>query len=323
MMKVVHSIRNLYNKQHAQAEELAMVIRDYVNDNKEKTWHYFDRIKEEESFALKIEAGKVSDLNNVDDFFACTIVVDNSGDIKHAKNMIKRLCVIRSQKPDDKPSTTKSPDSFPHDDLRLCVKLRPDARLPPDSTHNKLAKILFEVQIKTFLQHAWSVATHDLVYKNEEISWAKSRIAYQIKAMLEHAEVTLYEIDRIKKSKMLKMFDKKTKELNEIKKFITSNWKSDALPSDMIRLSNSVNFLLDCLNISTADLQTLLDAESGCGRGVKTLNLSPYFTILQTIINQKPELLRSLLAVSAKKIIIPAEVDTRRLDLNENKIIRV
>ena len=53
--------------------------------------------------------------------------------------------------------------------------------------------MIFEVQIKTILQHAWSIATHDLIYKTDTVSWPKERIAFQVKAMLEHAEIAIAE----------------------------------------------------------------------------------------------------------------------------------
>ena len=53
------------------------------------------------------------------------------------------------------------------------------------------------MQVKTFLQHAWGIATHDLIYKTDDVSWSRQRIAYQIKAMLEHAEMSIQEAGRL------------------------------------------------------------------------------------------------------------------------------
>ncbi len=47
------------------------------------------------------------------------------------------------------------------------------------------------------MQHAWGLATHDLIYKADEINWPKERIAFQIKAMLEQAEVTISGVNNL------------------------------------------------------------------------------------------------------------------------------
>ena len=119
--------------------------------------------------------------------------------------------------------------------------------------------------------------------------WAKQRVAYQIKAMLEHAEISIDEIENIKESVMLTKSNKKIKQLNRVKTFLTHNWENEALPNDLVRLSDSICYLLKQLQTDISTLQTFLDKESECGRGTKTLNLSPYLIILQTIINQNPQ----------------------------------
>ena len=324
-MKIIGSIRRCYLSQYGVNIKLKDNIDSIITNAKEDAWHYFSRIKSQESYALKIETGRVVDLKHLDDFFACTIVVENNSEIKKAIELVNRFFDIVSRRPRTENFTQKSPDSFPYDNLRLYVKLKYDEGLAPEFPSNKLSDILFEIQIKTFLQHAWDVSTHDLIYKGDEISWPKRRIAYQTKAMLEQAEISIYEIDKIKKSNMLAKRDKKTTQLNKVKKFLTNNWSQDNLPNDLIRLSESVNFFLEQLKINTAKLQRLLNAESNDGRGTKTLNLSPYFIIVQTIINRDPELIRNFLSdkVSPSRIVIPIEIDTGEIVLDEDKIIRI
>lgn len=324
-MKVLNSINRCYLQQLDINEELKKKVDEILKTNKKEVWHYFSRIKSEESYALKIETGRVGDPNNLEDFFACTIVVENSIEIKNAVEMIKRFFIIDERRPRTDEYTSKYPESFQYDDLRLYVRLKPKEDLPPENLFNHLSNLKFEIQVKTFLQHAWGIATHDIIYKSGDIDWATQRVAYQIKAMLEHAEISIHEIDKIKESDMLAKMNKKIKQLNQIKKFITNNWQTDSLPQDLVRLSESVYSLLNLLKLNTDELQILLNSETSLGKGTQTSNLSPYFIIIQTIINQKPAKITEFFTndQSDSKIVIPTEVTTTGLTLNVNKIIRI
>ena len=325
MLKVINSINTCYQQQLDSNEELRRTVDDIIKNNKEETWFYFSRIKPPESFALKIETGRVDIPTELEDFFACTIVVENSIEIKKAIELINHFFDVIERRPNKDSFTFKPPESFPYDDLRLYVTLKHQDGLPPESSFNKLSKVKFEIQIKTFLQHAWTKATHNLIYKGEEISWAKRRIAYQIKAMLEHAEISIHEIEKIKESDMLEKMNKTIKELNETKTFLTKNWNADTLPVDLTRISESISGLLKQLKVSIAELQGILDEESNVGRGINTSNLSPYFIVIQTIINQNPQKIKDFFSddTNASKIVIPTEIDTGGLTLNEDKIIHI
>src|SRR5207247_360952 len=113
----------------------------------------------------------------------------NSTEIDQAEALIRENFTVNERRPRQRDRTHKAPHAFPFDDLRLYVRVPNTPASPPTD----LVGILFEVQIKTFLQHAWSIATHDLLYKADDANWNKERIAYQIKAMLEHAEISIQE----------------------------------------------------------------------------------------------------------------------------------
>ena len=81
-----------------QLETLQENINDIMTRNKEENWHYFGRIKTKESFALKIETGRFDPTINLEDFFACTIVVENSRSIKKAVNFIEQYFIIKEKK---------------------------------------------------------------------------------------------------------------------------------------------------------------------------------------------------------------------------------
>ena len=143
--------------------------------------------------------------------------------------------------------------------------------------------------------------------------------------MLEHAEISIHEIEKIKESEILSKKSDRTEELNKIKTFLTTNWPEEALTVDLVKLSSNISALLKQLKVSVLELQSLLNTESDLGRGVKTLNLSPYFIILQTIINQDPGKLDVFFSSreSHGKIVISDEIDLKSVTLNPEKIVKI
>lgn len=85
-------------------------------------------------------------------------------------------------------STQKAPQMFRFDSTRFIGRIRPEvaATLTPG-----VESILFEVQIPTVFEHAWGVATHDLVYKTDTVDWRKLRLAAQLKSAVEQIELTI------------------------------------------------------------------------------------------------------------------------------------
>ena len=59
-----------------------------MNGLKDRRWHYESRVKNLESFALKVESGRYDDPNQVEDFFACTIVAENLDSMSKAEKLV-------------------------------------------------------------------------------------------------------------------------------------------------------------------------------------------------------------------------------------------
>src|SRR5208337_1144238 len=167
-MKIPQSIRLLYSELLEKNIILKDKVDEKIKSSKDERWHYESRLKIMESFALKIETGRIHSPKELEDFFACTIVVENKSAIQKAEDIILNNFVLKERRPRSENSTHKKSDSFPFDDLRLYVKWKDDPALRPTGVDG----MLFEVQIKTFLQHAWSIATHDLIYKSDSVSWS-------------------------------------------------------------------------------------------------------------------------------------------------------
>lgn len=306
-MKIPLSIRQLYDSQY----DLNVRVKDFVDNRinalKQPRWHYESRIKELQSFALKLETGRFNNPLQMEDFFACTLVVSNTLEIDTAQKLIRKQFSLHERRPFTPYRTHKSADSFQFDDLRLYVSIQQDPALPP----NDLTGTIFEVQIKTFLQHAWSIATHDLIYKSDDVSWSQARIAYQIKAMLEHAEVSIQEADRLAENATLKKEDRHTANIRRCIELLKLQWKLDDLPVDVQRLARNVILLLEALELKVDRLKEILALEKQSLNGNLPLNLSPYAIIVQSLLHYEKDKMQHLLINNQGKIrvVISSELE--------------
>lgn len=306
-MKVPASIRRAHADQLKGAHRLRERVDGLIRARKDPRWHYESRVKALESFAQKLESGRFPDPYAVEDLFACTLVVPNLRDAADAERIVKDLFGLESRRPPEKERASTSPECFPFDDVRLYVRWLDDDTTPPSG----LTGITFELQIKTFLQHAWSIATHDLIYKTAEVHWGKQRIAYQIRAMLEHAELSIQEADRLAVSENLQRTTKKTEALRETMTLLKAVWAPEDLPQDLRRLAENVNRLCRALKLEPNDLRNVLDEETEQGRGAKIRNLSPYGVVVQSLARRRWEEMEKLLGDGSAhtKVLLPIEVE--------------
>jgi len=66
-----------------------------------------------------------------------------------------------------------------------------------DAQGTEKYRLLFEVQIKSAFDHAWSTATHDLTYKSNQIDWRRLRLSAQIKAIVEQLDVAILGFEQM------------------------------------------------------------------------------------------------------------------------------
>ena len=107
-------------------------------------------------------------------------------------------------------------------------------------------------------EHAWSIATHDLIYKVDEANWSKMRIAYQIKAMLEHAEISIQEAAKLSESSALAKTDRWTASLKTFITLITGLWAKEDLPANVRGLAENVMGLAHFVGLDASALGGLL-----------------------------------------------------------------
>jgi len=319
-MKICKAIRDAHKKGQPKFDNLKAELRDFLKPKiEERGWFYSDRVKALESFSLKIETGRVANINDLEDFFGCTIIVPNLMHIQNACFLIEKDFHILERRPPKDDETHKNASDFTFDDLRLYVK-----RKPAVGRFRETDELKFEIQLKTILQYAWGIATHDLIYKTDDVSWSKARIAFQVKAMLEHSELVIAEASSLSSAPAVSKQDKYTKNILLTIEQLKITWGADHLPSNLKQLSETINKLLVAIECSPTELKTIIDIERQ-RIGIIPLDLSPYAFILQALINsttlkfeEKFKRSRKLSIVIHKGMDLPEWIKT-----NNNKIINL
>lgn len=300
-MKVVTSIRDIYNDREPIYQKLKSEVDDFFTSEKLPKWHYESRVKRLQSFSLKAETARFEKISDLEDFFGACLVVENSAAIENAIQVIKKKFKIVSQKPKSDGITHKQPDSFVFDDLRLYLEIPSN----PNRRPKGIEGITFELQLKTFLQHAWAIATHDLIYKGDELSWASNRIAYQVKAMLEHAELSIMESQRLSESELLKKTSNSFEMNNKLMLFFKETWSKDLLPNDLIRLTGSIRNLMRITGIDFDELREICRNSKHIGDSPRK-NISPNAAITIATLEARPGVINKL-RKKQKRVFIPDE----------------
>jgi len=306
--KVEASIR----RAHANlSEEFTFVQTDVQGLLKEacelRKWTFEDRVKAMESYAMKLMTGRYNGYE-IDDFYACTIVVPNLKAVLEAIEFVKYSVRVFEEKPG---AETKSwPTNFGFDSVRIYCKLPESVNPKPYHEHG------FEIQIKTLLEHAWAKATHEFSYKGNDVSWAKERLAAQIKAVLDNVDLSINEMEKTATSDFLDKKNPVYENLRKIIEVLKAEFGRDDSPhtiADYKRLAEQVVKILERLELKPDGLKAVLEAEATALRGRFTVNLSPYSIILVSLSMQFPAKLKEKLESKPKrshlgKIVIPHEV---------------
>lgn len=148
-------------------------------------------IKTSESLAQKLESGRYARWSDLDDLFACSIVVPTLAEepkvIAYLQNSFAEHALkCRGQ-------SQLHPSTFVFASTRFYGKLSPPVRPEEDAT------VIFEIQIRTAFEHACHVASHAIAYKAKDVDWKQQRIAAQLRASVEQLDafVDAYLADRL------------------------------------------------------------------------------------------------------------------------------
>jgi hypothetical protein len=186
-MPAPESVRRAYDR----AAPLVASVAEYVRSTLQpycgsRAYLFKDRVKDLESVSEKIEGGRTDRWSMIDDLYACTVVVPSPTHEAAVLESLSKFFTVRTVR--SRNSAAKAPDVFRFDTTRFYGSMGAAAaaqRLPG------LDQIIFEVQIPTVFEYAWSTVTHDLVYKSDAVDWQRHRLAAQLKALVEQAEMVI------------------------------------------------------------------------------------------------------------------------------------
>lgn len=181
-MIISSAIQNQYKNTEVYLNILSKNVREVVfNYCIKKNFAFIDRIKSIESLSEKIETGRYAKWSDLDDFYAATIIIPSLNHESEIIGFLRKMFIeVELRK---RGQTKKAPDVFRFDSTRFIGKLKQVGE------PTAIGEINFEIQIKTAFEHAWSVATHSMVYKTNNIDWKLLRIAAQLKSSVEQLDM--------------------------------------------------------------------------------------------------------------------------------------
>jgi ppGpp synthetase/RelA/SpoT-type nucleotidyltranferase len=191
-MIVPSPIQRKFDYNEVYINHVGTVVRDTVSNFCDiNNFAASYRFKKVESIAEKIESGRFKNWSDIDDIFACAIIIPNLNYETQVITFLERAFLKVELK--RRGSRLKDPRLFRFDSTRFIGKLRPREG---ETLDPNIYNISFEIQIRTAFEHAWTVATHDLIYKNNNIDWKRLRLASQLKASAEQMDMLAISFDQ-------------------------------------------------------------------------------------------------------------------------------
>jgi len=190
---VPNAVRQRYQELEPLLERLAQRVRETVLGYCERAnFAYAGRVKSVESVAEKLESGRVRAWSELDDLFACAVVVPDLTCEPEVVDFLRSAFGEQKSRTCLRGSRQKQPDVFRFDLTRFVGRLRP----PPGSSEEDVHRISFEVQVRSAYEHAWCVSIHSRLYKGTK-DWKRARLAAGLKATVEQADLALLAFDEL------------------------------------------------------------------------------------------------------------------------------
>jgi putative GTP pyrophosphokinase len=176
-------------------EQLEPVVLERINNalsrQDGRLYHITHRIKTADSIRGKLERkpDEYPDLYSIRDILGVRIICYFSDEVDEAAKLVSEVFRIDWSKSKDKRELIK-PDAFGYLSLHYICSLPENLGYP-----EQLSSLLFEVQMRTMLQHTWAEIEHDLGYKTEfGIPRAIRRSFSRVASLLEVADQNFSDI---------------------------------------------------------------------------------------------------------------------------------
>ena len=261
------------------ANQAKATLQNYCDEH---GYAFMSRIKTIESLAEKIETGRYEKWSDLDDLFACTIIVPTLSQEDTVITFCHEVFDVKQTK--KRGQVEKDPEVFRFEATRIYAQLHKpnDAEITEKPS---IYDILFEIQVKTAFEHAWSVSTHDLVYKASAVDWGRLRLAAQIKAVVEQLDTLILTFDdafkNVSQNKWPAVDDKK-EIFNKIQSLRMDGCiPEECLPKDLTRFCD--NLYKSLKKKGNFNVTTVLQAIEGEIRNTpidlfpKSISLLQYF----------------------------------------------
>jgi len=278
-MKIPPSLDQAYMDVRPVLERLEAAVKPRAEEiAKRYNGVYTGRIKEPESILVKAEKeGYKHPFLQMDDLFACTITVPNSQaieDVRRDVEAIFQLVEVRQR--------AGEPEKFAYNDLNLSLKAIPEF----SNRGEAYLDLVFELQIKTLLQQAWSQASHDVIYKAGKKTWGLTRITSQLRALLEMADSLLANLDSAANILQGTIEYPKYSKRNRIVDILENTWDDPRLPGNLDRAALVIETYLRLAGLASDDLVELLRREEYC-QYVKARSLTPTQAVFIILFQEK------------------------------------
>jgi ppGpp synthetase/RelA/SpoT-type nucleotidyltranferase len=191
-MSVPQAIQDAYDRARPAVQGLATIVEPTIARwAGDRNYLFRGRVKSVESTGEKLEGGRFESWSDIDDLYACLIVIPDRNHVPETLDYLEETFLVRHVR--GRGITTKPPDVFRFDAPRIIATLRPQAGIDRMAGVDEL---LFEVQVVTAFEYAWQVATHDSIYKGDTIDWRRARLAAHLIAAAEQADSLIAAFDQ-------------------------------------------------------------------------------------------------------------------------------
>lgn len=145
------------------SKKVESIIQEIIADQGIPIHAIYSRAKDVDSFAKKIEDPKYTDpIVQITDFSGIRVITYVESDVEKVSKVLEAHFEIDPDNSIDK-SKSLGVDKVGYRSIHYIAKLPSDRIKLPE--YKKFSEMVFEIQIRTILQHAWAEIEHDKDYK--------------------------------------------------------------------------------------------------------------------------------------------------------------